>query len=167
MASKGARPSRDQIRHVIVSVFIGQGRQVTHDHFVPALAPRLAPMATSVVTHATVPTLSHPITQSRGSDRVWVALEARRGLQVGDLMWLACRILVQAEDRCVASLPPESVVAFAEAGSITTAPTFNGHLEHYIISTHVGVSSGHELSNVWNILLLTLPIQDARTTPWI
>ena len=73
----------------------------------PGVAPPPARMAISVVTHATVPDPSLPIIQFRGSDRVWVALEARGPLHVEKPMGPGCRILGQAEDRCVSgpSLP--------------------------------------------------------------
>ena len=129
-----ARRPQHQIHNVIVSAFslddidvlIEQGRQVAHDDLVFPAAPLPAPMATSVGTHATVPPPSLSIIPSRGSDRVWVALEARRGLQVGDPMGQGCRILGQAEG---VLLPLPSGFIVAVAGSIAAAPTVNGHLK--------------------------------------
>ena len=154
----------DRIHHIIVSALshvttfdglIGKGRQVAHDIRVPGVAPPPARMAISVVTHATVPAPSLPIIEFRGSDRVWVALEARGPLHVEKPMGPGCRILGQAEDRCVS----RSVVAFPEAGSIITAQV-PMHIRRMIcalclfstnLMAHVGVTFGRLLISVRNI----------------
>ena len=164
MGSVGAGQLHDRIHHIVVSALshvttfdglIEKGRQVAHDIRVPGVAPPPARMAFSVVTHATVPAPSLPIIQSHGSDRVWVALEARGPLQVEKPMGPGCRILGQAEDRCVSG----SVVAFAEAGSITTAQvpmhirrmTFALCLFSNNLMANAGVTFGPLLINVRNI----------------
>ena len=91
---------QDRIRHVIVSAcshvttfdgHIEKGLQVAHDVGVPGVAPPPARMAISVDMHAPVPVPSLPIIVSRGSDRVWVAFDARGRLQVGEPMKPGCR----------------------------------------------------------------------------
>ena len=159
----GAGQLQDRIRHVIVSArshvttfdgLKGKGRQVAHDVGVPGVAPPPARMAISVDTHATVPVPSLPIIFSRGSDRVWVALDARGRLQVGQPMGPGCRCVRLKTGVCQGPSLPSLQQVLSPQHQVPMhlrRMTFALCLFSLNLMAHAGVTFGPVLISVRNI----------------